>query len=133
MARALILIFLLSLGVSAQEPVILEREKTFRQAIIAANQTALHALLAPDFVGIWGDGKQHKMAGSYNLDGKQVDIDQILASEVEVRLYNGDTAIVTGTWQISGGGGEAGRRFTHVWVKMNGEWKLASRHLSTLK
>jgi ketosteroid isomerase-like protein len=126
MTRNLIILILLTGLVQAQESVILEREAAFRKAMIAADQTAFKALLASDFVGVWGDGKQHKLAGKVN----GVDIERIVPSEVEVRLYNGDTAVVTGAWQLSGSGQTKKVHFTHVWVKQGAEWKLVSRHLS---
>ena len=48
---------------------------------------------------------------------------------LEVRVY-GNTAIVTGVWNISGttsGEERSGRmRFTRVWVRRNGQWLMAS-------
>lgn len=130
MRPMLVLLILLTGLARGQESVILQREAAFQKAMLAADQAALKALLADDFVGVWGDGKQHKMTGRFRVGERSVDIDRILPSEVEVRIYNGDTAIVTGLWELHGGAATRKVHFTHVWVKVGGEWKLASRHLS---
>ena len=50
-------------------------------------------------------------------------------TSLEVRIY-GDTAVVTGIWNISGtvgGQPRSGRmRFTRVWVREGRDWKMAS-------
>lgn len=54
--------------------------------------------------------------------------------DAEVKVYEGHTAIVTGVWEIVGTRGDnparSVRRFTHLWVFVDGEWKLVSRHLA---
>ncbi len=54
--------------------------------------------------------------------------------EPEVRVYDPSTAIVTGTWKVvglqKGCRVESCRRFTHVWILVEGEWRLMSQHLA---
>lgn len=52
----------------------------------------------------------------------------------QVKVFNGHTAIVTGTWEIEamqdGCSVQTSRRFTHLWVQVDGEWRLISHHLA---
>ena len=59
----------------------------------------------------------------------RIHLDTSQETDLEVRVY-GNTAIVTGVWNISGttsGEERSGRmRFTRVWVRRNGQWLMAS-------
>ena len=52
----------------------------------------------------------------------------------EVRVFDGHTAIVTGTWQVQtlrdGHNVQSSRRFTHLWVQVDGAWRLVTHHLA---
>lgn len=62
-------------------------------------------------------------------------IESLTNSDVKVRVYGDDTAIVTGAWKrvskdADGKDNSASGRFTHVWVKQNSKWLLATVHYS---
>jgi len=54
--------------------------------------------------------------------------------EPEVRVYDEGTALVTGTWKVVGLQGgcrvESSRRFTHLWILVDGQWRLIQEHLA---
>jgi hypothetical protein len=58
--------------------------------------------------------------------------------EIEAVLFHGETVIVMGSETVTpvGKAPFAGqtirRRFTHFWMKSNGEWRLAARHANVI-
>lgn len=62
-------------------------------------------------------------------------VSRVELREPQVRVWDDHTAIVTGVWEIAGVQAgrpvEASRRFTHLWVRVGGDWQLRSRHLAS--
>ena len=60
------------------------------------------------------------------------------ARDIETMLFHGETVIVMGSETITPGGRAplAGqtvhRRFTHFWMKRDGEWRLTARHANAI-
>jgi ketosteroid isomerase-like protein len=60
------------------------------------------------------------------------------ARDIETMLFHGETVIVMGSETITPGGRApfAGqtvhRRFTHFWMKRDGEWRLTARHANVI-
>ena len=58
--------------------------------------------------------------------------------EIEAVLFHGDTVIVMGAETITPvgkapfAGQTVRRRFTHFWMKTNGEWRLSARHANVI-
>lgn len=54
--------------------------------------------------------------------------------EPKVRVYDAGTALVTGTWKVvglqKGCRVESSRRFTHLWILADGQWRLIQEHLA---
>ena len=76
-------------------------------------------------------------AGCLESDRWEAAPGQVTRVEVldpQVKVFNGHTAIVTGTWQVEalqdGLSVQSSRRFTHLWVQVDGEWRLVSHHLA---
>jgi len=106
------------------------------QAQIHADAVALNRLYADDFIGIGPSGtvrtKPQVLADftSHNLTFQSITTD-----DVRIRVY-GDTAVETGRSTLIGQ--DKGKtvprdnRFTRVWVKQQGRWRLVANHYSTL-
>ena len=104
------------------------------QAQIHADAAALDRIYADDFIGIGPSGtvrtKRQVLADftSHNLKFQSITTD-----EVQVRVYD-DTAVETGVSTMVGlDKGKAvpsDNRFTRVWVKQQGHWRLVANHYS---
>ncbi len=133
MLRSLLLFIALTTSLCfAQEPAIRAKEEAFRKAVATQNAKALDPMLTAEFVAIWPDGSKSTRDDQMKLLGNTVKVEDVQISDIHVSFY-GDTAIVTGTWNIKGvweGKPMGPRAYTHVWVKEGDDWKLASRHLT---
>jgi uncharacterized protein (TIGR02246 family) len=106
------------------------------QAQIHADAAALDRIYADDFIGIGPSGaartKPQVLADftSHNLKFQSITTD-----EVQVRVYE-NTAVETGLSTMIGQ--DKGKivprdnRFTRVWVKQQGRWRLVANHYSPL-
>ncbi len=90
------------------------------------------ALLDEDFVITFEDGSTHSKTGyiSYNA-AASVHIIDAETLDIKVHLH-GSTAVLTGIYHESGE--EKGKpydyrdRFTDVWMKKDGKWKMIASH-----
>jgi uncharacterized protein (TIGR02246 family) len=106
------------------------------QAQIHADAEALDRIYAEDFIGIGPSGtvrtKPQVLADftSHNLKFQSITTD-----EVRVRVYE-NTAVQTGlstmVGQDKGNTVPRDNRFTRVWVKQQGRWRLVANHYSLL-
>jgi ketosteroid isomerase-like protein len=97
---------------------------------------ALDRLLLDDWLLTHSDGRvQDKRAYLDELRTRSRANQAIANEDVTVRVY-GDTGVVTGTSVQSGtsnGRPFEGRfRFTRVWVRENGAWRMAGSHSSRI-
>ena len=105
------------------------------QAQIHADAAALDRLYADDFIGVGPSGtvrtKPQVMA---DFTSGTLKFQSITTDEVQVRVY-GDTAVETGLSTMKGE--DKGKpvpqdtRFTRVWVKQQGRWRLVANHYSS--
>jgi ketosteroid isomerase-like protein len=64
---------------------------------------------------------------------EKMTVDSFTQDDVEIRAYGSKTAVVTGKWRRTSSGADGkstnnGGRFTRVWVRQNGRWKVAAAH-----
>jgi ketosteroid isomerase-like protein len=110
---------------------ILAAERTFFTALLTADRAALERLLADDFllVDVMRGAENSKAALLDAVGGGMVRFESIEPAEARVRLY-GDTAVVNGRTQMkmtfAGNAATVQSRYTHVFVKQQGEWRFAS-------
>lgn len=52
-------------------------------------------------------------------------------SELEIKLLARDTAIVIGRWQLARAGDEPRGRFTLIFRRLNGQWRITHDHTSS--
>jgi ketosteroid isomerase-like protein len=92
----------------------------------------LASLLDEDFVITFEDGSTYGKTGyiSYSA-ATSIQVDVAEMSEVKVRMH-GNTAVLTGAYHERGvEKGEAydyRDRFTDVWMKIEGKWRLVASH-----
>ena len=106
------------------------------QAQIGADAVALDRLYANDFIGIGPSGRvRTKPQVISDFTSGDLKFQSITTDDVRVRVY-GNTAVETGRSIMSGqdNGKTVPRdnRFTRVWVKQQGRWRLVANHYSSL-
>jgi uncharacterized protein (TIGR02246 family) len=105
------------------------------QAQIHADATALDRIYAADFIGVGPSGTvRTKPQVLSDFTSGDLKFQSITTDEVQVRVY-GDTAVETGLSTMIGQ--DKGKtvprdtRFTRVWVKQQGHWRLVANHYSS--
>ena len=106
------------------------------QAQIEADAVALDRIYADDFIGIGPSGTVRTKAQVISdFTSGDLKFQSITTDDVRVRLY-GNTAVETGrSTMIGQDRGKAvprNNRFTRVWIKKVGRWRLVSNHYSSL-
>jgi len=106
------------------------------QAQIGADAVALDRIYADDFIGIGPSGTVRTKAQVISdFTSGDLKFQSITTDDVHVRVY-GNTAVETGRSIMSGQ--DKGKvvprdnRFTRVWVKQRGRWRLVANHYSLL-
>lgn len=113
---------------------LLKVDATWNDLRLKGDVDGLGPLLADDWMLTHSDGRTQTKADYLGeLASRTRSNQQIENEDVSLRIY-GDTAIVTGVSVQSGtNGGKpwSGRfRFTRVWVRDGGHWKMVASHSS---
>jgi ketosteroid isomerase-like protein len=105
------------------------------QAQIHANATALDRIYAADFIGVGPSGTvRTKPQVILDFTSGDLKFQSITTDDVQVRVY-GNTAVETGRSTMNGQ--DKGKtvprdtRFTRVWIKQHGRWRLVANHYSS--
>jgi uncharacterized protein (TIGR02246 family) len=105
------------------------------QAQIHADATALDRIYAADFIGVGPSGTlRTKPQEISDFTSGDLKFQSITTDDVQVRVY-GNTAVETGRSTMNGQ--DKGKtvprdtRFTRVWVKQQGRWRLVANHYSS--
>jgi ketosteroid isomerase-like protein len=106
------------------------------QAQIHADAAALDRIYADDFIGIGPSGTvRTKPQVLADFTSGDLRFQSISTEDVQVRVY-GNTAVETGrsimNGQDKGQVVPRDNRFTRVWVKKQGHWRLVANHYSIL-
>lgn len=104
------------------------------QAQIGADAAALDRIYADDFIGVGPSGTvRTKKQVISDFTSGTLKFQSITTDEVQVRVYE-NTAVETGLSTMNGQDkGKAvprNTRFTRVWVKQQGNWRLVANHYS---
>ena len=121
---------------SSVEQTIKQLDNERIQAQIHADATALDRIYAEDFIGIGPSGTvRHKPQVLSDFTSGHLKFQSITTDEVQVRVYE-NTAVETGlstmVGQDKGKAVPRDNRFTRVWVKHQGRWRLVANHYSLL-
>ena len=105
------------------------------RAQIGADAAALDRIYADDFIGVGPSGTVRTKAQVISdFTSGDLKFQSIVTDEVQVRVYD-NTAVETGLSTMSGQDkGKAvprDTRFTRVWVKQEGRWRLVANHYSS--
>ena len=114
-------------GVGDADSEIRRLEDQWRRAQKANDAAAFEALLSPDLTFIGTSGTLRDRAGfmASRADSKLPRAESYEYSELRVRVF-GDAAVVTGREATTGAGVAFQGRFTHVWVRQGGGWRLVA-------
>src|SRR5690349_16215141 len=106
------------------------------QAQIHSDAAALDRIYADDFIGIGPSGTvRAKPQVISDFTSGDLKFSSITTNEIQLRVY-GNTAVETGRSTMDGQ--DKGKvvprdnRFTTVWVKQQGRWRLVANHYSSL-
>ena len=104
------------------------------QAQIHADAAALEHIYADDFIGVGPSGTvRTKPQVISDFTSGELKFQSITTDDVQVRVY-GNAAVETGLSTMNGQ--DKGKtvprdtRFTRVWIKQEGRWRLVSNHYS---
>jgi len=105
------------------------------QAQINADARALDRIYADDFIGVGPSGTVRTKAQVISdFTSGELKFQSITTDEVQVRVYE-NTAVETGlstmVGQDKGQAVPRDTRFTRVWVKQQGRWRLVANHYSS--
>ena len=121
---------------SSVEQAIRQLDNERIQAQIAADAAALDRIYADDFIGVGPSGTvRTKSQVISDFASGDLKFQSITTDDVQVRVY-GNTAVETGRSTMNGQ--DKGKtvprdtRFTRVWVKQQGRWRLVANHYSLL-
>jgi len=120
---------------SSVEQAIKQLDNERIRAQIGADAVALDRIYADDFIGVGPSGTVRTKAQVISdFTSGDLKFQSIVTDEVQVRVYE-NTAVETGLSTMSGQDkGKAvprDTRFTRVWVKQEGRWRLVANHYSS--
>jgi len=105
-------------------------------AQVHADAVALDRIYADDFIGIGPSGTlRTKKEVLADFTSRKLTFQSITTADVRIRVY-GNAAVETGLSTMKGQ--DFGKvvpeenRFTRVWIKQGGRWRLVSNHYSNL-
>jgi len=116
------------------EQAIRQVDKERIQAQIGADAVALDRIYADDFIGVGPSGTvRTKPQVISDFTSGNLKFQSITTDEVQVRVYE-NTAVETGlstmVGQDKGKAVPHNTRFTRVWVRQQGHWRLVANHYS---
>ena len=119
---------------SGVEQAIRQLDKERIQAQIGADQVALDRIYADDFIGVGPSGTVRTKAQVISdFTSGSLKFQSITTAEAQVRVYD-NTAVETGLstmiGQDKGTAVPRDTRFTRVWIKQQGRWRLVANHYS---
>jgi len=120
---------------SSVEQAIKQLDNERIQAQIGADAVALDRIYADDFIGVGPSGTVRTKAQVISdFTSGALKFQSIATEKVQVRVYE-NTAVETGlstmVGQDKGKAVPRDTRFTRVWVKQQGRWRLVANHYSS--
>ena len=117
------------------EQVIRKLDNERIQAQIHADAVALERIYAPDFIGVGPSGTvRTKPQVISDFKSGDLRFQSITTDDVQVQVY-GNAAVETGRSTMDGQ--DKGKavpretRFTRIWIKQEGRWRLVANHYSS--
>ena len=120
---------------SSVEQAIRQLDNERIQAQIGADVVALDRIYADDFVGVGPSGTvRTKTQVISDFTSGALKFQSITTDEVQIRVYENaavETGLSTMVGQDKGKAVPRDTRFTRVWVKQQGRWRLVANHYSS--
>jgi uncharacterized protein (TIGR02246 family) len=120
---------------SGVEEAIRQLDKARIEAQIGADAVTLDRIYADDFIGVGPSGTVRMKAQVISdFTSGTLKFQSITTDEVQVRIYENtavETGISTMRGQDKGKAVPRDTRFTRVWVKQQGRWRLVANHYSS--
>lgn len=119
----------------AIEQQVMAARESIRNAVAAKDTAKLRALYAADFTHTHTSGKvDGRDARIVSLLTGEPTVELARVEELTIRVLHADTAILTGRSPIqrSDGGGTRDVQWTQVYVRTDGDWKLAASQATGL-
>ncbi|MDQ4121354.1 MAG: Rid family detoxifying hydrolase [Acidobacteriota bacterium] len=119
------------------EQELLKANREYDAAIVANDANALDKILADDFVYTNPDGEVRDKARqlAFARSG-ELKFETGTSDDVKIRIY-GNTAVMTGRFTAKGQfkdkSMEINERYTAVWIKQNGRWRLVAEQGNFIK
>src|SRR5689334_6609277 len=117
------------------EQAIRQLDKERIQAQISADAVALERIYAEDFIGVGPSGTvRTKPQVISDFTSGTLKFQSITTDEVQVRVYENaavETGLSTMIGQDKGKTVPRDTRFTRVWIKQQGHWRLVANHYSS--
>ncbi|MBA3512429.1 nuclear transport factor 2 family protein [Sphingomonas sp.] len=108
----------------------------YDQALIEGDAAALNRYYTEDFQIIDDDGAVHDKKNQVQFMTKEVDLLNARGDDVKVTLLGPDSALVTGRfsgrYRYKGKEEDFTERYTSVWVRKDGQWRVRHEHTSLL-
>ena len=106
----------------------------YDQALIDGDAAALTRYYTDDFQIIDDDGAVHDKKNQVQFMTKEVDLLNARGDDVKVTMLGPDSALVTGRfagrYRYKGKEEDFTERYTSVWVRKDGQWRVRHEHAS---
>jgi ketosteroid isomerase-like protein len=127
-----------TVALAAVEDEIRDADMQWATAAKAGDAAKLDRLLSNDLIYTHATGViDDKAAYIEKLKSKRQKYDGIIHSNVRVKVFGGDAAILTARMRMHGtnqnGAFDDQLLLIHVWVKLNGSWQLAAHQTTKLQ
>ena len=113
-----------------------EANAAYDRALIAGDAAALGNIYAEDFTIIDDDGAIHGKQDQIAFMTTKVDLLDARSDDIKVTPLGPDAALVTGrftgSYRMDGKENAFTERYTSVWVRKDGAWKVRHEHASLL-
>jgi ketosteroid isomerase-like protein len=116
-----------------------DMENRWEGSFMTHDPTAVQAMVANDFVGVYWDGKVMNRSGVLSSFKKDKDTYKSARNEsLKVHNFGPNIAVVVGTAHEKGSGKDGKAfdrtfRFTDTWVERNGQWQCVASQVMKLK
>ena len=114
-------------ALAGAEQAVTERVSAYLAAMRKGDAAAIAPFFADDYAATTETGGVQTKAQRLEwAKGDAARLSTLDYQDLKVRVY-GETAVVTGLAASQGEGGtKVNRRFTHVWVRQGGEWRMVA-------
>ena len=106
----------------------------YDQALIEGDAAALNRHYTDDFQRIGNDGAVHDKRNQMQFMTQEVDLLDARGDDVKVTMLAPDSALVTGRfvgrYRYKGKEEDFTERYTSVWIRKDGQWRVRHEHAS---